>query len=284
MKRLTPTIPCAAACTAALVLSTSSLSSQSQAPTEAGHSFAIHAAGAAMRAEMPRVNSMLSAGDLDIASSRRDTMAQGRIHERLKQMYKGVPVFGSEVVRQMDGRTVISLSGRLYDNVTLDVTPQISSQAAEDAAVASAGSGANVHGEPTLGILPVEGESYKLAYRMQVRSDWDVRDIAVDALTGQIIYSRSMLEHTSTIGQGTGVLGDTKKMSVNSTSSTYEAVDGMRPAKTFTLDFRGSLSRLNAFLAGGLFFNSDIATDPDNVWTDAPVVDAHAYEGWVYDY
>src|SRR4051812_14244842 len=116
-------------------------------------------------------------------------------HERLKQMYKGVPVFGSEVVRQMDGRTVISLSGRLYDNVTLDVTPQISSQAAEDAAVASAGSGANVHGEPTLGILPVEGESYKLAYRMQVRSDWDVRDIAVDALTGEIIYSRSMLEH-----------------------------------------------------------------------------------------
>jgi bacillolysin len=227
---------------------------------------------------------MLQAGDLDIASSQEDTMIPGRVHERLKQMYDGVPVLGSELVRQIDGRSIVSLSGRLYDNITIAVTPQLSSAQAADIAVSSLGDGANVHGEPLLGVLPVEGGSYKLAYRMQVRSNWDVRDVAVDAVSGAIIYSRSLIENVNAIGQGTGVLGDTKKLSVNSTTSTFQAIDGMRPASAFTLDFRGSVSRLNSFLATGFLFNSDIATNSSNVWTDAPTVDAHVYQGWVYDY
>jgi bacillolysin/thermolysin len=28
----------------------------------------------------------------------------------------------------------------------------------------------------------------------------------------------------------------------------------------------------------------DVGTDADNVWTDGPTVDAHAYAGWTYDY
>ena len=33
-----------------------------------------------------------------------------------------------------------------------------------------------------------------------------------------------------------------------------------------------------------MLFNSDVATDSDNVWTDGPTVDAHVFQGWVYDY
>ena len=73
-----------------------------------------------------------------------------------------------------------------------------------------------------------------------------------------------------TIGQGTGVLGARKKMSTNQTSSTYQAVDMLRPAEAFTLDFRGTVSRLNLFLQTGALFNSDIATDSDNTWDDGP--------------
>ena len=60
--------------------------------------------------------------------------------------------------------------------------------------------------------------------------------------------------------------------------------DNLRPAPAFTLDFRGSVSRLNNFLNSGFLFNSDIATDSDNVWNDGPTVDAHVYQGWVHDY
>jgi thermolysin len=58
----------------------------------------------------------------------------------------------------------------------------------------------------------------------------------------------------------------------------------LRPADLFTLDFRGSIGRLSDFLQTGQLFTSDIATASSNTWTDGSVVDAHVYQGWVYDY
>jgi bacillolysin len=284
MNRFSRFITLVAVAAGVFVLPAHPITGQSQTPEARGRSFAIHAAGAALPTEMGRMDTMLRAGDLDIASTQQDTMVRGRIHERLKQMYKGLPVFGSQLVRQMDGRSIVSLSGRLYDNITIDVTPKVSFEEAAAAAVASMGADAHVHGDLTLGVLPVAGESYTLAYRMQVRGDWDIREVAVDALTGAVISSHSLIEHINAIGQGTGVLGDPKKMSVNSTASTFQAIDGFRPAPTFTLDFHGSVTRLTTFMSNGFLFNSDVATDSDNVWTDAATVDAHVYQGWVYDY
>ena len=284
--RFNKILPCAAAVFAALCFSSSRLIGQSPTTAESGHTFALHAAGAALPDALVQMDAMLGDGRLDIQSTQDDTQIAGRVHERLKQMYKGVPVFGGQLVRQMDGRSIISLSGRLYSDIDLDVTPQISAGQAGDRAVLASSieaAGAHVYGEPVLYVLPVD-EGYKLVYRMQVRSDWDIRDVAVDAVTGSIIYSRSQIETESVIGQGTGVLGDPKKMAVNSNTSSYEAIDRLRPAPAFTLDFRGSVSRLNSFLNTGFLFNSDIATDSDNVWTDTPTVDAHVYQGWVYDY
>lgn len=284
MSRLHKVILCAAVAVTAVLSGGSRLTGQAPASRESGRSFAIHAAGAELPTELVRMDGMLRMGDLDIQSAQDDTMMPGRVHERLKQLYKGVPVFGGQLVRQMDGRSIISLSGRLYDNITIDVTPQISAGQAVKAAIQNSGAGANLHGDATLGVLPLDGESYKLVYRMEIRSNWDVREVAVDALSGQIASSHSLIQHVASIGQGTGVLGDAKKMSVESTTSTFRAQDLLRPAPAFTLDFRGSVSRLNDWLTTGFLFNSDIATDSDNVWTDAPTVDAHVYQGWVYDY
>jgi bacillolysin len=283
MLRFNTVIPCAAVVAAALFLSTFPITGQSPVSTEAGHTFAVHAAGTTLPAALVRLDSMLSDGTLDIQSTQEDTMIPGHVHERLKQMYKGVPVFGGQLARQMDGRSIISVSGRLYDGIDLDVTPQVSSAQAADTAVQASAAGARLYGTPALDVLPVD-DGYKLAYRMEVRSDWDIRDVAVDAASGAVIYSRSQIETANAIGQGTGVLGDAKKMSVNSTASTYQAIDGLRPAPAFTLDFHGSVARLNGFLNTGFLFNSDVATNSSNLWTDGPTVDAHVYQGWVYDY
>ena len=75
-----------------------------------------------------------------------------------------------------------------------------------------------------------------------------------------------------------------RKMSTNQTSSTYQAVDKLRPAEAFTLAFPGTPSRLNLFLQTLVLFNSDVATDSDNFWTDGPTVDVHVSQGFVYDY
>ena len=275
-------VPCAAVA-AVLVLFTSRVTGQDQTPVENGRSFALAAADDSLRDALMQVDTMLRAGELDIARFQEDTMFPGRAHERLWQVYEGLPVFGAQVIRQMDGRSVISVTGRLYEELEMDVNASISPERANAVAVAAAGPGGQIRGETTLGILPVEG-GYRLVYRMDVHSDWTIREVYVDADSGVIVRSLNGIHSQMAIGEGTGVLGARKKLSTNQTSSTYQAVDRVRPAVAFTMAFPGTLGRLNQFLQTAFFFNSDIATDSDNTWTDAPTVDAHVYQGWVYDY
>jgi bacillolysin/thermolysin len=270
-----------AAVAAVFILSNSQLTGQ--APADQGHSFALAASEDTLPAALDRIDDMLTRGELDIAALQVDRMIGGRAVERLAQIHERLPVFGGQVVRQMDGRSMISLTGRLYDALDVDVNPTISSQRASEIALAAAPAGAQVPGEVTLGVQPVEN-GYRLAYRMRVRSDWTIRDVFVDAHSGAILQSINAIHTQAAIGQGNGVFGGLKKLSTNQTSATYQTVDLLRPAKMFTLAFPGTVSRLNLFLNTGIIFDSDIATDSDNSWTDGPTVDAHVYQGWVYDY
>ena len=273
-------VPCAAI---AAVLFAGSSQLTGQEPVENGRSFALAASGETLPEALDRVDGMLTVGELNIASLDADTLIPGRVFERLGQFYEGLPVFGAQVVRQMDGRMIVSVTGRLYEQLDVDVNPSIAPEQANAAAVAALGPGANVRGETVLGILPVDS-GYRLAYRMTVLSDWDIREVYVDADTGVILLSISGIQTQRAIGQGNGVFGALRKMSTNQTSSTYQAVDKLRPAEAFTLAFPGTVSRLNLFLRSQVLFTSDVATDSDNVWTDGPTVDAHVYQGWVYDY
>jgi len=273
-------IPFAAA--AALLFAASSRLT-GQVPVENGRSFPLAASAEALPETLDRVDAMLSAGELDIAAVQGDTMIRGRAVERLAQVYEGLPVFGAQVVRQMDGRSVISVTGRLYDALDMNVAPSISSQRANEIAMGAAPPGAQISGETTLGIVPVEG-GYRLAYRMLVRSDWTIREVYVDAHSGAIVRSINGIHSQAAIGQGNGVFGASKKLSTHQASGTFQAVDKLRPAEAFTLLFPGTVSRLNLFLNTGAIFNSDVATDSDNTWSDGPTVDAHVYQGWVYDY
>jgi bacillolysin len=254
-----------------------------QGPVENGRSIALAASDETLPAALDRVDAMLTGGHLDISSLQEDTMIPGRAIERLGQFHAGLPVFGGEVVRQMDGRAIVSVTGRLYETLDLDLTPSIAPGRANAVAVAALGEGANVLGDTTLGILPVEG-GYRLVYRMTILSDWAIRDLYVDADSGEIVLSINGIHTQAAIGQGNGIAGTLRKMSTNQTSSTFQAVDKLRPAEAFTLLFPGTVSRLNQFLNSLVLFNSDVATDSDNVWTDGATVDAHVFQGLVYDY
>jgi Zn-dependent metalloprotease len=273
-------VPCAAIA-AALFVGSAQLTGQG--PVENGRSFALAASDATLRAALDHVDAMLTTGRLDISSVHDDTMMTGRAIERLGQLHDGLPVFGGQVVRQMDGRAIVSVTGRLYDALDIGVTPAISAARANEIATAAAGTGANVRGETTLGILPVEG-GYRLVYRMVVLSSWAIREFHVDAGTGEIVLTIDGIHTQAAIGRGNGIFGAPRKMSTNQTSSTFQAVDKLRPAEAFTLMFPGTPGRLNFFLQTVALFNSDVATASDNVWTDGPTVDAHVFQGWVYDY
>ena len=280
MSGLEKVIPCGVI---AAVMFAASSPLTGQAPVQHGRPLALAAAEDTLPAALDRVDAMLTSGELDISSFRDDTMIAGRALERLGQFHEGLPVFGGQVVRQMDGRAHVSVTGRLYEALDVDANPAITPDRARMLAAASVAAGATIHGDATLGFLPVQN-GYRLVYRMLVLSDWAIREVFVDADSGAIVLSLNGLHSQAAIGQGSGIFGTLRKMSTNQTSSTYQAVDKLRPAEAFTLSFPGTPSRLNFFLQTLLLFNSDIATDGDNVWTDGPAVDAHVYQGWVHDY
>ena len=254
-----------------------------QTPVETGRSFAVAASDDTLPEVLNRLDTMLAAGELDIASISDDGMIPGRAIERLGQFYEGLPVFGGQVVRQMDGRSIVSVTGRLYEMPEMEVNPSISPGRANEMAIAAAPAGAQIAGETTLGIVPVE-DGYRLAYRMVVRSEWTIREVYVDAQSGAIVRSTNALHTQAAVGQGNGVFGTVRKLSTNQASGTYQAIDKLRPAQGVTRQFPGTPSRLNIFLNTGILLTSDIATDSDNSWSDGPTVDAHAYQGWVHDY
>jgi len=240
--------------------------------------------GAQVPTILPRIDEMLRDGTLDISDAQEDTMIAGRVHERLSQQYEGLPVFGGQVIRQLAGRSVVSLAGRVYEGIALSTTASLTPDAAADRARLAGGrSRAIVHGEPMLGILPRADGSYVLAYKIHTRNALESHVSYVNATTGTVERSYHNAQTQGAIGEGIGVLGDKKKISVLSSAGAFRTDDRLRPARSLTFDFRGSFLRLDSF--DGRFFTSDFATTgSDNKWADGAVVDAHVYQGWTYDY
>ena len=242
------------------------------------------ASGSELSTVLPRIDQMLRDGTLDIGAVQEDTMIAGRVHERLNQMYEGLPVFGGQVIRQMDGRSLVSISGGVYGGIAISTTPALTPDAAGERAVLAAGASAVISKEAVLGVLARQDSSYVLAYKLQIRSLFDMREYYVNANSGDIERSDSDIRTEGVIGRGTGVLGDAKKVTATTSSIGFRTQDGLRPANGYTTDFHGNANRLISFLNTGFVFDSDIPADNDNVWTDGAVVDAHAYQGWTYDY
>jgi thermolysin len=240
----------------------------------------------ALPAAAARVDALLGSGDLDLASIDTDTMIEGRVHERLVQRYKGLPVFGGALVRQVESGRPLSIVGKYFDGILLDTTPAIDAATAAARAVAAHG-GPEAAGaaDAVLGVLPTARGDYALAWRMRVRTGRDVRVVTVNALTGTIELDRSSFrDQLPDIGTGTGVFGDRKKIATTRDSQGFQATDHARPASLSAYHFGGSINLLESFLQTGSLFESDRAVDADNVWTDGAVVDGHVYQGWMYDY
>ncbi len=226
------------------------------------------------------VDRMIGENDLVLRAAHADRSVPDRRHERLSQYYRGVPVYGGAVSRQTARGVTVSMFGAVYTQIDLEPTATLS----EDEATAIL---ENVSGTtfvrdsfPTPTILPTLDGRYALTYRATMRN---TSTYFVDAHTGQVLLEVDERMTDSAVGSGHGVLGDAKKVSANRVAGMFRTEDQLRPAEILTLDTRGSDATLDR-LSTGVSFDSDIATDADNTWTDAAVVDAHVYTGYSYDY
>jgi bacillolysin len=232
-----------------------------------------------------RIQALVADGDLRPRQVRSDTLLPGRRHERFTQLYRGVRVFGGEVVRQSDDTgNAVSVFGTFYEGIDLDPRPTLSADRARDLVTTKDAPRFLVGRDPELVVLPEEGGGYSLCWRLR---EWTRNDLVmyfVDARDGRVRWQYSDLETQSAVGLGTGVLGDRKKVSARPSGGTFVADDVLRPPHISTYDFQGNLDRLLAIERVEDFLPGDLAKDSDNDWSDGANVDAHVYAGYTYDY
>lgn len=232
------------------------------------------------------IDRMVRTGDLQLAETAADTVLPWRSHQRLRQYYMGVPVFGGDVTRELDNGVPLSMIGFVYAGIGIDPVPRLTAFDAQSIVERLSGQTLGPSRAPRLVILPGESGDYVLAYDVQVATPEDVTRYFVDANNGEIAsqYSNAQTQAAS-VGKGTGVLGDQKKVMSALLDGTYYTNDRMRPAAIYTYDMKQNISRMLDVLNGRVQPGwSDVASDSDNVWTDGPVVDAQVYAGFTYDY
>jgi thermolysin len=223
------------------------------------------------------------AGDLRIRQAVRDPALPARTIERLQQYSNGVPVWGAEVVRDVERGLPRSMYGELSADLDIDPQPGMGAEAAERLLL-SRQSGAALLKRAALTIVRLETGEHRLAYTAVVSAGSRVFRVFVDARSGAELLRYSSIHTQAAIGTGRGTLGDLKKMSVLRQAGVYIADDRQRPPVLATFDMRGNLTRAMNVLDGASLFASDIASDSDNEWTDVATIDAHASVGWTYDY
>lgn len=245
----------------------------------------ITAPAAERRAWSTRVDSMLRSGDLRIRRQTADTLLADRTFERADQYYRGVRVFGADVTRQLRNGATESVFGTMYEGIDIDPSPGLGPGEARSLLAARLAIDIDPSIEPELVVLPRDDGSYTLTWRLRVAMRRDARQYFVDAHSGDTAFDYSDRQTQSAVGKALGVLGDTKKISVRSTTGQFLTSDELRPPTTQTYDLRGNPFRADSFLLRRLTLGtSDLGTDSDNDWTDTALGDAHIYAGYTYDY
>jgi bacillolysin len=263
---------------------TAALAAACAASAGAGEPLRVAAVGAETREWPPRLEALVRSGTLALGSVRSDTLIVDRQHARYAQLYEGVPVLGGDLVVQTAGADLVSVFGTIYDGIDVDPAPAFSADRAVDIVERLSGQPLGPFNPPRLAVRP-QGGGYALVYEQPVFTGSDRVVYVLDAHSGALLEARSELEAQSAVGHGKGVLGDEKKMSVRAAGAQFVGDDLLRPPRLESFDFQGDLNKALLFLNGVLDTrDSDLIADADNVWTDAPAVDAHAYAGYTYDY
>jgi Zn-dependent metalloprotease len=149
----------------------------------------------------------LAEGDeLEVLSVR--TGPDGLRHARLRQMHRGLPVFGSEIAAHADATTFLGFAGRVTRNLGgLDLTPALDRDAA---LVTARTAGVSYEREAaTLIILPRGPEGADLAWHVELdnqrqpAADAGRWNLVLDAVTGEVLTRYSAI-HTMEQGSGPG--------------------------------------------------------------------------------
>ncbi|MCP3742534.1 M4 family metallopeptidase [Rossellomorea sp. BNER] len=235
----------------------------------------------------------------------------GFTYLRLQQVYKGVPVYGSEMTAHVNKDGVLTaISGASIPNLDQkDGLKKVKKLKAKEAVsigekdlLAELGTQPQYEYKPTSDYVVYVDSNKEAHYAYLVNYNFLTPEPGnwsyfVDATSGEVLSKYNEIHHgkkengngkgngkpgggsisgTDEVGTGKGVLGDTKSINTYLSSSTYYLQDNTRGGGIFTYD-AANRSRL----PGSLWDDSDNVL---NEAYDGAAVDAHYYAGQTYDY
>jgi bacillolysin len=237
------------------------------------------------------VTEWVGSGRLVTVARQPDVFVPGRTVERFDELYRGVPVFGGGLTRQIDETgSAVSILGTVHPDIDIDAAPRLGSSLAAQL-LSTAGGGELLAGEGLQLVVLPTAAGYRLAWTARVasRADGHERRVFIDGSTGAHVLTYddtwTQVQTEGHVGVGTGTVGERLKLSVDKSSAGYLAIDRLRRTNTSTYDMGGDPYRTRDVQSGATQAGtSEIARDADNVWTDRAVSSAHAYTGLTLDY
>ena len=127
----------------------------------------------------------------------------GATHVKLDQYYRGLKVFGAQLVVHMNGQGITAVNGDFVPQISLSTIPTLTGAAAGESALAilrKGGAGADLKVNKTeLGVYPaglLEGTAVasRLAYSVEVSGAGLAEQVWVDAQTGSVLIRIPMRE------------------------------------------------------------------------------------------
>lgn len=157
-------------------------------PSDVPKVVTISAATEASLADWDRkVSHLVQRGDLKLREEK--PSGDGKLREEwFVQVHKGVPVIGTEVWRQAEGRKTTALEGSIYSSITVNPKPKLSLEEARVVFITLAKGSPGPSQAPALVILP-QPDKFVLVYQARVLTGTDLTLYSIDASTGDVVAS-----------------------------------------------------------------------------------------------
>jgi Zn-dependent metalloprotease len=222
----------------------------------------------------------ISKDNLILDKVQTDTIANME-HRRYNQFYKGIPVFGGQIILHKKNGELVGINGEYYTIQTVDIQPKLTAQEAEKRFMQSLylQDPLALTKPSILYIFPISDDEYRLAYRVMVHSGLGFSQTGlIDAADGTVLLSFSNIKtEQAVIGVGTGYHDDQLKLVLTQDNYGYwmATVDtSIRPVTQLTLDYNHSIYDNQ----------SVIPSSSTGIFAKDTNVNVHTYLGWVYDY
>lgn len=210
--------------------------------------------------------------------------ALGRIHVRMDQYYRGMPVFGEQVITHFDGQgRFLRATGSFVKPYAVNTVPLLNAQRALDLALADFGQEVSHAPEVELSVVRLDEGGVYLAYRVEltdIESDMPkAHTYFVNARTGLFEWDFSSLETEAAQGVGHSLYSGDVTIDTDKGLANYTMLDNVR-GKAQTTDMKNGTS------GNGVDF-----TDDDNDWGNGTkldrataAVDAHFGAALTWDF